>query len=273
MYIASNKYLLTEKIGSGSFGTIYKGHNTRTNELVAVKVEPIVNNTKLLKNETIIYNYLSGLKGVPSVKWFGKDDTNYYMIINLLGESIESILEKRGTFSLKLVLQIGLQIIEILETIHNKGLVHRDIKPDNFLLGLGENSKHLYIIDFGFCHSYLKNSAHIEMKKTSSLIGTPKFASIHAHNLDELSRRDDLESLGYMLIYLFLGELEWQDIRFLNYKNNTHNIILLKQNVIHNSQIPYVLRNYLEMVFQLDFKEKPDYLQIIDLFKREFSKK
>ena len=71
MYIASNKYLLTEKIGSGSFGTIYKGSNTRTNEQVAVKVELIENETKLLKNETIIYNYLSGLKGIPCVKWFG----------------------------------------------------------------------------------------------------------------------------------------------------------------------------------------------------------
>ena len=107
------------------------------------------------------------------------------------------------------------------------------------------------------------------MKKTSSLIGTPKFASIHAHNLDELSRRDDLESLGYMLIYLFLGELEWQDIRFLNYKNNTRNIIMMKHNVIHNTNIPTILRNYLEMVFQLEFDEKPDYLQLIDLFKRE----
>ena len=107
------------------------------------------------------------------------------------------------------------------------------------------------------------------MKKTSSLIGTPKFASIHAHNLDELSRRDDLESLGYMLIYLFLGELEWQDIRFLNYKNNTRNIIMLKHNVIHNTTVPIVLKNYLQMIFELEFAEKPDYLQYIDLFKRE----
>jgi casein kinase 1 len=269
MYIASNKYLLTEKIGSGSFGTIYKGHNTRTNQQVAVKVEPIMNKTKLLKNETIIYNYLSGLKGVPSVKWFGKDETNYYMIINLLGESLETILEKKKAFSLKLVLQIGLQILELLEMIHSKGLVHRDIKPENFLLGLGEDKNQLYIIDFGFCRSYLQNSAHIEIKKTSSLIGTPKFASINAHNLDELSRRDDLESLGYMLVYLFLGELEWQDIRFLNYQQNTQNIITMKQNVIHNTHVPSILRDFLELVFLLEFNETPDYLLMKNILKRE----
>jgi casein kinase 1 len=269
MYIASNKYLLTEKIGSGSFGTIYKGYNTRTNEPVAVKVEPIMNQIKLLKNETVIYNYLSGLKGIPTIKWFGKDDANYYMVINLLGESLETLLEKKQTFSLKLVLQIGLQIIELLETIHNKGLVHRDVKPENFLLGLGENNKHLYIIDFGFCRTYLKNSEHIEMKKTSSLIGTPKFASINAHNLCELSRRDDLESLGYMLIYLFLGELEWQDIRFLNYHNNTQNIIMMKQNVVNDIKVPAVLRNYLETVFELGFDEAPDYLLLKTCCKNE----
>ena len=269
MYIASNKYLLTEKIGSGSFGTIYKGCNVRTNEPVAVKVEPIVNETKLLKNETIIYKYLTGLKGIPNVKWFGKDDANYYMVINLLGESLETLLEKKKVFSLKLVLQLGIQVLELLSYIHDKGLVHRDIKPENFLLGLGEDKNQLYIIDFGFCRSYLKKTEHIEMKKTSSLIGTPKFASIHAHNLDELSRRDDLESLGYMLIYLFLGELEWQDIRFLNYKNNTRNIIMLKHNVIHNTKIPTILKNYLQIIFELEFNEKPDYLQYIDLFKIE----
>lgn len=269
MNVIANKYLLTEKIGSGSFGTIYKGNNIRTNEDVAIKVEPISNQTKLLKNETKIYSYLTGLRGIPNVKWFGKDDENYYMVIELLGASLETLLEKKGTFSLKLIMQLGIQILEILSYIHDKGLIHRDIKPDNFLLGLGENSKHIYIIDFGFCRTYLQNGTHIPENKTSSLIGTPKFASINAHNLDELSRRDDIESLGYMLIYFFLGELEWQDIRFLNYKNNTRNIIMMKQNVIYNTNIPIILRNYLQTAFQLEFDEKPDYLQYIDLFKKK----
>jgi serine/threonine protein kinase len=268
MYIASNKYLLTEKIGSGSFGTIYKGFNTRTNEQIAIKVEPIKNETKLLKNETKIYNYLSGLKGLPTVKWFGKDDENYYMVINLLGESLETLLEKKKTFSYKLVLQIGIQILELLSYIHDKGLIHRDIKPENFLIGLGDNSKQIYIIDFGFCHTYSHN---IEMKKTSSLIGTPKFASINAHNFDELNRRDDLESLGYMLIYLFLGELEWQDIRFLNYKNNIHNIIIMKKNMINNENVPFILREFLRSVFDLEFGEKPEYCIYIDAFTKEIS--
>jgi serine/threonine protein kinase len=269
MNVIANKYLLTEKIGSGSFGTIYKGNNIRTNEDVAVKVEPISNQTKLLKNETKIYSYLTGLRGVPNVKWFGKDDENYYMVIELLGASLETLLEKKSAFSLKLIMQLGIQILEILSYIHNKGLIHRDIKPDNFLLGLGENSKHIYIIDFGFCRTYLQNGVHISENKTSSLIGTPKFASINAHNLDELSRRDDIESLGYMLIYFLLGELEWQEIRFVNYKNNNQIIKNMKMNMINEDKVPDVLKEFLIYTFSLEFNETPNYKLLIELFTKQ----
>ena len=135
MELINNKYKLLEKIGEGSFGSIYKGENIRTNEYVAIKIESIQNNYKLLKNESKIYQYLVNTIGIPNVKWFGKDENNYYMVLNLLGESLQSVKDKKECFSLKLVLQVGFQIISILKTIHDKGLVHRDIKPDNFLVG------------------------------------------------------------------------------------------------------------------------------------------
>ena len=173
MSLIGNKYKLLEKIGEGSFGSIYKGENIRTHELVAIKVEPIINNTKLLKNESIIYQYLNNNEGLPNVKWFGKDQVNYYMTINLLGESLQTLKERKETFSLKLVLQIGIQIITLLKMIHDKGLVHRDIKPDNFLLGLKNKNKQIYIIDFGFCKTFLNNDKHIDINKTIiNIIGT-----------------------------------------------------------------------------------------------------
>ena len=132
MNIINNKYKIIEKLGAGCFGEIYKGENIRTQEHVAIKVESISNNLKLLKNESVIYQYLTGTTGIPVVKWFGKDSDNYYMVLNLLGQSLQNLLITKHTFSLKLVLQIGLQIIFILQSIHDKGLVHRDIKPDNF---------------------------------------------------------------------------------------------------------------------------------------------
>jgi serine/threonine protein kinase len=261
MSLINNKYKIIENLGAGCFGEIYKGENIRTQERVAIKVEPISNNLKLLKNESVIYQYLAGLQGIPNVKWFGKDSVNYYMVLNLLGPSLQTLLKSKETFSLKLVLQIGLQIISTLKSIHDKDLVHRDIKPDNFLLGNNKNNKkQIYIIDFGFC----KSIANINYsKKTTGLIGSLTYASLNAHNYNELSYRDDLESLGYMLIYFYQGFLEWQKIE------DVQCIIKTKQQVVNNEKIPMVLRDFIKEVRQLDFKESPDYIRLISLLKRE----
>lgn len=267
MKIINKKYTLLEKIGEGSFGCIYRGQNIRTREYVAIKVEPIENNTKLLKNESTIYQYLNNNQGIPSVKWFGKDDENYYMVIDLLGQSLQSLLNKNSVFSLKLVLQIGIQVINLLKTIHDRGLVHRDIKPENFLLTTNQNDTNIYIIDFGFCKSYLIDNKHIPYKHTHSLIGSNTYASINAHNFIELSRRDDLESLGYMLIYFYLGSLVWQQQQ--ETLNTNERIKYLKQFVTESTQVPEVLHEYMSYVRKLSFEETPDYNNIINRFKRE----
>ena len=121
MSLINNKYKITEELGEGSFGKIYKGENIRTNELVAIKVESIQNGNKLLKNESIIYQYLVNTPGVPQIKWFGKDFDNYYMVINLLGDSLQTIKNEKGIFSLNLTLRLGIKIISLLKTIHDKG--------------------------------------------------------------------------------------------------------------------------------------------------------
>jgi len=266
--LIGKKYILLDLIGSGSFGSIYQGENVRTQEKVAIKVEPIKNETKLLKNEATFYQYLSNKQGIPEVKWYGKDNQNYYMVLNLLGESLEAIKEQKGTFSLKTTLQIGINVLDLLRTIHEAGLIHRDIKPDNFLLSLSDTNKKINIIDFGLCKSYLNNEKHIEMKQTSSLIGTPTYASINAHNFMELSRRDDLESLGYMLIYFYLGMLEWQKIDSTN-----HELIkTMKTNVIYNTEIPPILIEYIKFVRSIEFEEKPYYHTLFDVFKNEIDK-
>ena len=264
MKIINKKYTLLEKIGEGSFGCIYRGQNIRTSEYVAIKVEPIKNETKLLKNESNVYQYLNNSLGIPSVKWFGKDDENYYMVIDLLGQSLQSLLNKNDSFSLKLVLQIGIHILDLLKTIHDKGLVHRDIKPDNFLVGINDKIKTIYIIDFGLCRSFIKDSKHIEERKTSSLIGSQMYASINAHNFIELTRRDDLESLGYMLLYFYLGSLSWQTDTKKDFE-----IVKAKQNIINETNIPLVLINYMKYVRSLEFEEKPNYYLLSDNFKRE----
>jgi serine/threonine protein kinase len=267
--IINNKYIIINKIGEGSFGAIYKGQNIRTKEYVAIKIEPIQSETKLLKNETIVYQFLNEVQYIPHLKWYGKDTYNYYMVINLLGESLQSLKDKKQIFPLKFVLKIGINIIYILQNIHDKGLVHRDIKPDNFLFGLKEVNK-LYLIDFGFCKSFVNGGNHIEIKRTNNLIGSKTFASINSHNFLELSRRDDLESLGYMMIYFYLGSLSWRDISNLNSSDDVNEKIKeIKNSIINESKLPNVLINYIKYVKSLEFKERPNYNFIINDFKKE----
>ncbi len=264
--IINNKYKILDKIGQGSFGFIYKGENCRTKELVAIKVEPIQSNFKLLKNESKIYQYLVNNEGFPCVKWFGKDNCNYYMVINLLGESLQSLITRKQSFSLKLVLQIGIQIIDLLRVLHEYGFVHRDIKPENFLLGLNNKSKQIHIIDFGFCKSYLMNDKHIDSsQKSSNLLGTPNFASINAHHFHELSRRDDLESLGYMLLYFYNGgKLTWDEI-------HSNEMIMIMKSCLteeeESKEDKNIILEFISIVRKLEFKETPDYKALILLLK------
>ena len=262
MEIINKKYLILNKLGSGSFGSIYKGQNIRTKEYVAIKVERICDNLMLLKNESKIYHYLNGCNGIPSVKWFGKDELNYYMVINLLGNSLEDLKNKIKIFSLVLVLKIGIKTILLLKTIHEKGLVHRDIKPDNFLFGQNKLSD-LYLIDFGFCKSYLNNDIHVSIKSTHSIIGSFNYASIMSHKRIELSRRDDLESLGYMLLYFISENLPW------NNDTNENEIVKKKQEILNNEKYPRVLLDFLIYSRYLEYEETPNYNLIIDNFKRE----
>lgn len=268
-YYINGKYNLIEKIGSGTFGTIYKGENIRTFEKVAIKVEPVKNGTKLLKNESIIYTYLNGLKGIPNVKWFGKDNINYYMVINLLGDSLEKIKNDIGHFSLNDILKIGADCLILLQSIHSKGIIHRDIKPDNFLFGLGKVSNQIHIIDFGLAKTYIIHNKHIPLKNTKGLIGSNTYASINAHHFIELSRRDDLESLAYMLLYLYFDKLPWQDIYDKNLKKINNLICQLKINLLNDSSIPEVFVKYLRHVQSMKFEETPDYKKYIELFLSE----
>jgi serine/threonine protein kinase len=191
------------------------------------------------------------------------------MVINLLGESLQNMKDTRTRFSLKLILQIGIQILVLLRTLHDKGLVHRDVKPDNFLLGLNDKRNQLNIIDFGFCKSYIHNDQHIPMKKTSNLIGSLSYASINAHNFIELSRRDDLESLGCILIYLYLGKLDWQTEESYLYESKNETIKNMKIKMIDDSRIPLIIIEYFKNVRTLEFEEKPKYAILIDMFRRE----
>ena len=271
--IINRKYKILHKIGNGSFGTIYKGVNTRTNEDVAIKKDDINNQQSLLKNETIIYNHLKNVQHIPTLKWFGKDNLNYYLVIELLGRSLENVITEYKTFSLKVVLKIGIKILRILKHVHSAGIIHRDIKPDNFLFGLNKESNELYIIDFGLSHHYILNDTHYGIKKTNGLIGSLTYASINAHKHVSLSRRDDLESLSYMLVYFYFGNLPWRnthDDECVEIKNNK--IMKMKEQILETPQLPNILANFIKIIKKIEFDEIPKYDLYINNFVKHLSK-
>jgi casein kinase 1 epsilon len=257
--IINNKYKLISKLGSGAFGSIYMGENIRTKEHVAIKIEPLDANLKLLKNESTVYNYLKkfNFNGIPHLKWYGLDTKNYYMVISLLGDSINSYIEKNGKMNLDVVLTLGIKILDILKFIHEKGLIHRDIKPDNFLFGLHTNgtinTEKIYLIDFGFCKSYKTvDGEHIDNTTLTKIIGTPNYISLNTHNLHQPSRRDDVESSIYVILYMIFGSLEWE-------LHNIERIIEMKENMPNSPNIPYILNRYLLYVRSLKYDEDPIY--------------
>jgi len=147
-------------------------------------------------------------------------------------------------------------MLQRLEYIHSMGLIHRDVKPDNFLM---DKHQKLYIIDFGLCKKYTKNGAHTENKQISKIIGTPTFASVNVHNLNQPSRRDDLESMLYVLLELYLGNLEWKDCE------NHDEIKEKKQRLLNNLCLPEQFKQFLIYVRQLKYYEKPDYKYLNEL--------
>ncbi len=203
----ANKYQLLEKLSQGSFGKVFKASNIRTGEIVAIKTEVKTKEQKSLKMEAKIYQYLANNDGFPQLKWFGSTNNVNFLVTNLLECSITKLVQKYGRLSVKTVLLLGIQMIERIQTLHNHYLIHRDIKPDNFMINISDKTNKVFLIDFGFCKRYNYDGKHIEFKRTTSLIGTPNYVSLNVHNGAEPSRRDDVESCLYVLIYMLFGKI------------------------------------------------------------------
>ncbi|CAD6185063.1 unnamed protein product [Caenorhabditis auriculariae] len=213
-----NKFRLGRKIGSGSFGDIYLGQHVQTNEEVAVKLECVKSRHPQLHIESKLYRVMQGGIGIPEIRWCGLEGEYNVMVMELLGPSLEDLFTFcQRKFSLKTVLLLADQMLSRIEYIHMRDYIHRDIKPDNFLMGLGKRGNLVYIIDFGLAKKYRDSkNQHIGYRDNKNLTGTARYASVNTHKGIEQSRRDDMESLGYVFMYFNRGSLPWQGLKAVN---------------------------------------------------------
>lgn len=268
-----NRFILKKRIGGGSFGEIYRGTDTQTNEDVAVKLEKTDCSHPQLLSEAKILKYLHCPHGIPHVHWFGTEGLFNIMVIDLLGPSLEDSFEQcRRGFSLKTTLQLAVQMVARVEHVHCKDYLHRDIKPDNFLTGGRNHPNVVYLIDFGLSKRYrdVKTKQHIPYKEGRTLTGTARYASVGAHMGIEQGRKDDIEAIAYVLLYFLLGELPWQGIHVASKQEKYHRICDMKMNLnisILKGHPPEFLQmlNYSK---SLKFEEKPDYDYLQNLFKQ-----
>ncbi|ESW15851.1 hypothetical protein PHAVU_007G107800 [Phaseolus vulgaris] len=275
-HVIGGKFKLGRKIGSGSFGELYLGVNVQSGEEVAVKLEPVKTKHPQLHYESKLYMLLQGGTGIPHLKWFGSEGDYNVMAIDLLGPSLEDLFNYcNRKLSLKTVLMLADQLINRVEYMHSRGFLHRDIKPDNFLMGLGRKANQVYIIDYGLAKKYrdLQTHKHIPYRENKNLTGTARYASVNTHLGVEQSRRDDLESLGYVLMYFLRGSLPWQGLKAGTKKQKYDKIsekkMLTPIEVLCKSY-PMEFASYFHYCRSLRFEDKPDYSYLKRLFRDLF---
>ncbi|KAI9570221.1 kinase-like domain-containing protein [Boletus coccyginus] len=288
------KYRLGKKIGSGSFGDIYLGINIISGEEVAIKLESVKAKHPQLEYESKVYKTLAGGVGVPFVRWFGTECDYNAMVLDLLGPSLEDLFNFcNRKFSLKTVLLLADQLviplffpcdllthssilqISRIEYIHSRNFIHRDIKPDNFLMGIGKRGNQVNVIDFGLAKKFRdpKTHLHIPYRENKNLTGTARYTSINTHLGVEQARRDDLESLAYVLMYFLRGALPWQGLKAATKKQKYDRIMEKKMTTPTDllcRGFPNEFGIFLNYTRALRFDDKPDYSYLRKLFRDLF---
>ncbi|XP_059102103.1 casein kinase I [Peromyscus eremicus] len=276
-FIVGGKYKLVRKIGSGSFGDIYLAINITNGEEVAVKLESQKARHPQLLYESKLYKILQGGVGIPHIRWYGQEKDYNVLVMDLLGPSLEDLFNFCSRrFTMKTVLMLADQMISRIEYVHTKNFIHRDIKPDNFLMGIGRH-----------CNKCLESP--VGKRKRSMTVSPsqdPSFSGLNQTYLANIfyvfplsaskntilfsSRRDDMESLGYVLMYFNRTSLPWQGLKAATKKQKYEKISEKKMSTpveVLCKGFPAEFAMYLNYCRGLRFEEAPDYMYLRQLFR------
>ena len=254
--VIHNSYIMLRKKIIPS-GNAYLGISIETRKPIVIKFEP--NDLNNLEKENEAYNELKELERIPKLLWYGDQNKYTYLIIQLLGPSLRFLFKDccNKKFSLGTILNISLQMISILEQIHQKGVILRYIKPSNMVIGLKENNKKIYFIDFELAKKYIKNGKHLDNIKARHIRGNRIYISANAHKGNKTSRRDDIESLGYNIIYYMKGgQLPW------NNTDDMNELESIKMNISIDELcegLPEEIKLFIKYAKEMDFYQEPDY--------------
>lgn len=272
--IFCKNFQIKNQISAGSFGEVFICINIMTQQELAIKLEPFTQKEDSLRSvlrESALLQKMQEIKGIPKIFQSGTENGYDFMIMELLGKDFASLLKIHKIFSLKIVGMLAEQLLTILEQVHEKNIVHRDIKPENVLVGKEGRFTSIYLLDFGISKFYRDGShRHIVYRDKKPFIGTTRYASVNSHKGIELTRRDDLESLGYMLLFFANGSLPWQNLKCQGKEKNMK-VGEMKERITNPELckgLPKEFWEYFNYVKNMAFKKEPDYQYLKGLFQR-----
>ena len=277
--IIFRKFKILKIIEKGNYSKVFLGNNLINNKFVALKFQEKKQLPECLEKEAYYLFQLKGI-GIPKILSYGHYGKYNVLIEELLGKSLEQLFKENQKESkiikLKDMLMTGIQILDRLKFIHSKCILHLDIKPNNFLVG-NPDSSIIYLIDFGFAKKYRssRTGKHVHFSKNSYFSGNLKYSSTNTMKGIEPSRRDDLESLGYMLIYLYNHDLPWDTMVAKNKYELAKKIYDLKNIIpikILCKNLPIEIQKYMKYVKSLKFEEEPNYNYLTQLLEKSLQK-